>query len=1085
MRRIVETGKAQRWLIFWALAAALTIFLAAPSAQAQSTALLTGTVVDSSGAVIAGAQVVCRDTQTGLTYSAATNADGLFRFPSLPIGSYEVTVSHAGFEKLVRSGLELLTGHSVDLHLELRVGASVQLVQVTSAAPVVQPTSSVVQTTVASREIRQLPLNGRNPLQLVTLTPGTFLTYTGTEGNQQENQGVTTNGLRAPDNNYVLDGMEFINREWDGPPALPNPDALQEFTMKSSNFSASLSGPGATMLLSTRSGTNQFHGSVYEFLRNDATDSRNFFSTAVSPYKQNQFGATFGGPLRKDKAFVFFSYQATRQIGSSSPSTITVPTAAERNGDYSASNRVIVNPATGAPYAGNKIPTTSFDALAVKLYSPLVPLPTLSNGLAVLTPNNKTNDDQGLFRFDYNLTSKDHLTARYFGDEYDFRRLTDPFPSIYAQNNYLDQSVLASDTHSFSPTLLFVGSFSFIRTARTQVPTLPESLQSLGQKAPLALTTAAESIDLSVNNYFSIFSGGPLIGIPDAFGFNGETTWTHGKHLVQFGMYVERDWMYSADQSFSAGVDTFNGSRTSSPAVKNSGDSFADFLLGLPSEFVQDARTPQNFRGTQWAPWVQDDWKVLRRLTLNLGLRWEPWLPPYDLLGPASGFDPGVQSHVAPFAPLGLVFSGDPGVRQSMWPAQWNAFAPRAGFAWDVRGNGRTVVRGAFGIFNLTIPLNMIRTSNSGSAFRTGAVDILAPPSFDDPYQNYPGGDPYPFTEPPLSALATFKFPNPLVTTVLDPNSKQGYADEWNFTVERQIKPSLGLSVSYVGNRQVNVMATRQVNPAAYAPGATEGNVQSRRLYPAFGAMSDATSNWEHGNYNGLQVSVTNHFSHGLTVLANYTYAKCMDNDSGATIGADAGGGDAFNNKFDPNSGYGRCDFDLTHSANVSLVYNLPQETRFKGAAGRLLNGWQATSIITARSGNPFTVSTGIDQSLTGQPNSDTPNQVSADTSRPAGANQLQEWFNTAAFVRNTLGQFGDVGRNTLIGPGAWNIDSGFVKLTPITERVRSEFRVEMFNLFNHPNFNNPTANETSGNFGRILGASSPRVLQFALKLTF
>ncbi|MGH9402055.1 MAG: carboxypeptidase regulatory-like domain-containing protein [Terriglobia bacterium] len=1080
-----NSGETQGRVFLSVFVVALGMILLPASSPAQSTALLTGTVVDPSGGVMTEAQVVCRNTQTGLTYTTTTNAEGLFRFPSLPIGDYEVTVSHPGFEKLVRRGLQLLTGHSVDLHLELQVGASVQSVEVTSAAPVVQPTSSVVQTTVASREIRQLPLNGRNPLQLVTLTPGTFLSTTGTEGNQQENQGVTTNGLRAPDNNYVLDGMEYINREWDGPPTLPNPDALQEFTMKSSNFSASLSGPGATMLLSTRSGTNQFHGSVYEFLRNDATDSRNFFSTSVSPYKQNQFGATFGGPLKKDKMFVFFSYQATRQIGSSSPSTITAPTAAERNGDYSKSKRIIVNPATGQPFPNNMIPQGSFDALAVKLYQPLVPLPTLSNGLAVLVPNNKTNDDQGLFRFDYNLSPKDHLSVRYFGDEYDFRRLTDPFPSIYAQNNYLDQSLLVSDTHSFSPNLLFVGSFAFTRTARTQVPTLPESLQSLGQKAPLALGSAAESIDLSISNYFSIFSGGPLIGLPNVFGFNGETTWIHGKHLLQFGMYVERDWMYSADQSFSAGVDSFNGSRTSSPTVANSGDSFADFLLGLPSEFVQDARTPQNFRGTQWAPWVQDDWKVSRNLTLNLGLRWEPWLPPYDLLGPAAGFEPGAQSQVAPLAPVGIVFTGDPGLRQSIWPTDWKSFAPRAGFAWDVQGNGKTVVRSAFGIFNLTVPLNMIRTSNSGSAFRSAAVDILAPPSFADPYQNYPGGDPYPFTEPPNSALKTYKFPNPLVTTVLDPNSTQGYAEEWNLTVERQFRPNLGLSVSYVGNHQLGVMATYQANPAVYGPGATEANVQSRRLYPLFGALADASSSWEHGNYNGLQVSVTNHFQHGLTVLANYTYAKCMDNDSGGTIGADAGGGDAFNDKFNLNDGFGRCDFDHTNSSNVSLVYNLPQENRLKGFAGKLVNGWQATSIITARTGGPFTVSTGVDQSRTGQPNSDTADQISADTARPAGANQLQEWFNTAAFVKNTLGQFGNVGRNSLFGPGAWNVDSGFVKITPITERIQSEFRVEMFNLFNHPNFNNPNSTETSAQFGQIRGASSPRVLQFVMKLTF
>lgn len=1081
-----EATRLDSGLKFAASAAAALLLLALfcpVGLRAQSTALLTGTVTDPSGAVVGGAKVVCQDTQTGITYAATTDSGGVFRFPSLPIGNYEIQVSHPGFEKLVRSGLQLLTGHSVDLHLQLQLGAALQTVHVISAAPVVQPTSSVIQTTVDDRQMRQLPLNGRNPLQLVTLTPGTFLTGTGTEGNQQENQGVTTNGLRAPDNNYDLDGMPFVNREWDGPPVLPNPDALQEFTMKSSDFSASQSGPGATMLLSTRAGTNQYHGDVFEFLRNSATDSRNFFSPAVSPYKQNQFGGTFGGPIKRDKAFFFLSYQATRQVGASSPSNITVPTAAERNGDFSASKRILIDPTTGKQFTGNKIPQSSFDPLAVKLYEPLVPLPTSANGLASLVPTNKTNDDQGLARLDINLTSKDHFTARYYGDEYDFRRLTDPFPSVYAQNNYLDQAFLASDTHSFSPNFLFTGSFQFARTARNQIPVLPFSLQSLGQKAPLALTAAPESIDLSISNYFSVFSGGPLLGFPQSFGYQGAATWIHGKHMLQFGMYVERDWMYSADMSFSAGVDSFNGSRTGSPAVKNSGDAFADFLIGLPSEFVQDARTPQNFRGTNWSPWIQDDWRALPRLTLNLGLRWEPWLPPYDLLGPAAGFEPGVQSTVAPLAPQGIVFTGDPGLRNSIWPADWKSFAPRAGFAWDVQGNGKTIVRSAFGIFNLTIPLNMIRTSNSGSAFRSEAVDILAPASFENPYQGYT--NPFPFAEPPVSALKTYAFPTPLVTSVLDPNSSQGYAEEWNFTVERQLRPDLGLSASYVGDHQLGVMATYQANPAVPTAGGSEATVQARRVYPAFGALAVASSTWEHANYNALQVSLTKHTGHGLNVIGNYTYSKCMDNDSGATIGADAGGGDAFNNKFDLNDGYGRCDFDLTHSANVSLVYDLPVLGRLHGPAGKLLNGWQINSIITVRSGNPFTVSTGQDRSFSGPPNSDTADQISADSARPSGANQLQEWFNTAAFVENAADQFGNVGRNSLFGPGAWNVDTGFVKITPITERVRAEFRVEMFNMFNHPNFNNPNSTQTSGTFGQIKGASSPRVLQFVLKLQF
>jgi Carboxypeptidase regulatory-like domain len=362
-----RTSILQSW-VWVTMLLTLAAFLMPATLPAQSTALLTGTVVDPSGAVVPHAKVLCRNTETGQTSTATTNSQGLFRFPDLQIGSYEITISHPGFEELKRTGLQLLTGHSVDLRLQLSVGGTRQSVQVSGAAPVVQPTSSVMQTTIASRDMRDLPLNGRNPLQLVALTPGATLSSEGTEGNQGQNPGVSANGLPPVDNNYELDGVTYMNRNFSSPTRLPNPDALQEFTMKSSNFSASQGGPGATMLVSTRSGTNQFHGDAFEFLRNNVFDSRNFFSPDTSSFKRNQFGMTLGGPIQKDKTFIFGSYQGTREVGAGSSSITTVPSAAERNGDYSASPKIIVDPMTGLPFSDNVIPQDRIDPKAAQLF---------------------------------------------------------------------------------------------------------------------------------------------------------------------------------------------------------------------------------------------------------------------------------------------------------------------------------------------------------------------------------------------------------------------------------------------------------------------------------------------------------------------------------------------------------------------------------------------------------------------------------------------------------------------------------------------------------------------------------------------
>jgi len=1047
--------------------------------MAQSTALLTGTVVDPSGSVVPQSEVICRNTATGLTHRASTNAEGLFRFPDLPIGSYEVTVTHTGFQTLIRTGLDLLTGHSVNLRLQLTVGAVHQSVQVRAGAPVVQTTSSQIQTTINSRSMRELPLNGRNALQLVLLTPGTVAT--GGSSFQSANEQIEVNGMRGSDNNYTLDGSSYTDPHYGTAAILPNPDALEEFTVKSSNFSAAEAGAGASVELSTRSGTNQFHGSAFEFLRNNALDARNYFASDILPFRRNQFGGTFGGPIKKDRMFIFGSYQGTRVQGGASPAISQPPTAAERQGDFSGIGSTIYDPQTGQPFPDNIIPTARFDPLAAKLLSS-IPLPNQPNGSLVFNPNNNQNDDQVLVRFDANLTSKDHFTARYFYDRYLFENQSSSVPNIYSSNIYRNQSILVSDTHTFGPSLLFTGSFGYTGVPRTLDSISPTTMQDLGVKVPAATAGVPPQILLDINGYANLNGGSPITLQPKTYEYRGRFTWMHGKHMVQFGMDTLHQGEYSLATGYGMGDWVFQASATASSSVPKSGDAFADYLLGLPFDFQQRGHSPVDATETLWQPWIQDDWKVLPRLTLNLGVRWEPWLPPVDNKDPQIGFQAGVQSIVAPNAPTGLVFSGDPGLRASIFQADWNNLAPRVGFAYDLFGNGKSVVRGAYGIFYRPVPLNIQRFSGNTAAFRSLNVNISTPPSFGDPYANFAGGDPFPWTAPTASGLKTYQFGSPVVTSALDPNVATSYAQEWNMTVEHELTPSLGISLAYIGSHTVKGMSSTEFNPALYASGATEANVNSRRPYAGIGSLQGVTD-FEDANYNSLQLQVKRRATRGLMVIANYVYSKCMDNNS-ATIGSVS-----VRNKLNPNLDYGPCDFDLTNAANVSLLYSLPRLGALHGLAGGIINGWQATGIITAHTGDTFSVNSGKDNSLSGPTTNsgtnDNADQISADSSRPAGANSLHEWFNTAAYVQNQLGTYGTTGRNSLRGPGAWNVDVGVFKEFGITERLRTQFRFEAFNFFNHANFADPNSTLTNKNFGRILSAGDPRVIQFALKLIF
>jgi hypothetical protein len=1037
---------------------------------AQSTGRIGGTVTDPTGAVIPQAVVISTNAGTGAQRTVQTNQDGIFTLPDLPIGAYSVEISKQGFAGQKRENVSLLTGQSLELNFALKVGASSQAIEVTEGAPLIQAESSSIQTSVDQKQMRDLPLNGRNALQLTTLTPGTVLTNVGTESGQQDNTGLSVNGLRATQNNFQLDGSLYTNRFFDSVPYMPNPDALQEFTIQSSNYSAEFGGAGALVQLSTRSGSNQIHGTAFEFLRNTELDARNFFNIKRPPYKQNQFGGTAGGPIRKDKTFFFFSAQDTERRSSPNPVSITTPTALERSGNFSAIPGVILDPTTGKPFPGKIIPASMFNPVSVAVANALIPLP--NSGTQFIGAENQNLDDtQYLAKVDHIFSEKDRLSVRYFYDEDNFQRPFNAPTGFYAENLFRNQSLTLNETHIFDPTLTATFYATASRYARTQIPVDPDlqTLQSFGQQVPLGTGVPIfPGIRLNISGFVDVFSGGALRQDPTTFEYRGQAAKLWGAHTFNFGAGFERTRIDANDYSYTPGDNTFNGQVT--------GSALTDFYLGYESQFFQD--NGRSFALRQNSPniFAQDDWKVKPQFTLNLGLRWEPWLPPTDRNNSLTAFVPGVQSTVAPNAPLGLLFPGDPGIAKSIYHHNWKDFAPRVGFAWNVGSDQKTVVRSAYGIF-YSFPEGLLYQRTDATQPTDLYLSIPAPQSFTDPYLNYAGGDPFPRGHIAPSGFAKYSFLTPVSGGMLDPSSKVGYTQNWNFTVEHQFTKDLALSVAYVGNHAVDIMGSRQFNPAIFRPGATVANENSRREYQGLGAVELASS-YVYEEFNSLQINLTKRYDKGLTLLSNFTYGKTIDNTSSATEGNTGP-----HNPFNFSSSRGPADFDQEYRFVTSAVYALPHYGR-PGLVSALVNNWQINAIGSLYSGLPFTVLSGTDRSRSGIGNDYA--DVVGNPAAPVGASQILEYFNTAAFTQAVIGTFGNVGRNTLRGPAFFDVDTSVFRNFNLTEKFRLQFRTEAFNTENRPNFQNPNSTVSSGvTFGKITAANDPRVLQFALKLLF
>jgi hypothetical protein len=1064
--------------------------------HAQAVGVLRGTVVDSSGALVTEVNVSATNTETGVTRAAKSNAEGIFVFPDLPIGPYTLQLAKQGFRTQQRTGVTLLTGQVIDAPFTLPAGEALQTVEVTTASAQLQTASSSIQTTIDAKQISELPLNGRNALQLTTLTPGTALTATGTEAGQQDNTGLVVNGLRATQSTYLLDNAIYNNRFFDSVPILPNPDALQEFTIQSSNYSAEFPGGGALVQLSTRSGTNHIHGSAYEYIRNTVLNAYNRFPARDAsgnpikpPFKLNQFGGTAGGPIIRDKTFFFFAAEDLEQRSSANPVSFVIPTAAQMSGNFSAlttAGTQLYNPATGQPYAGNVI-TGGASALSQAVYKTyLAGLNPDSTGRVTLSPNQNISSTQYLVKIDHQISANNHLSGRYFYNQDNFQRSFTAPTGFYAANAFRNQSLVLSDTHIFSPTFTGTVTVAAGRFARTQVPQAPglHSLQDLGQQVPLGTPISLfPGIRSNIAGFVNIFSGGTLAQAATTFDYKVAFVKTVRSHTLNFGGGWERSYINANDYSYVPGDNTFSGARTAAPTgvtlptgFKSSGSAVADFYLGYESSFFQDNGRTLYLRENRPNLYLQDDWKVSRNLTVNAGVRWDPWLPPMDENTSLVGFQAGAQSTVAPNAPVGLLFLGDKGVQNSIFRKNFKDFGPRVGFAYNVGGKGKLVLRGAYGLF-FGFPEGLLYQRTNQTQPRNFGITIPNPTSaWDNVYGS--AGTPFPRAKTPLSQFGTYVFTLPVSGGALDPNSKVATIQDRNLTVEAQLTPSLAVSVAYVGNHVQHVMGSRQLNPAAYGPGATLANTQARRIYQGLGAVEIASS-YEYSDYNGLQVNVTRRVSNGLHVLTNLTWAKIIDNSSSAIEG---NVGPA--NPFNLNSSRGPADFDVNLRYNLALVYDIPS-ARVPKWAGAIINGWQANTILNATTGSPFTVLSGTDRSLSGV-GGDYADRI-GDPTRPAGVSSVTQYFNTAAFQQAATGTFGNAGRNSLRGPGALSFDASAAKTFTLTERYRLQFHAQAFNAINRANLNNPNSTVSAGtaSFGKITGSGSPRVLQFALRFMF
>ena len=1065
-------------------AAILTITAPVLSRAQYTNANLGGTVYDPSGAPVPGATITVKNVDTGLVKTSLTGEDGAFLFSALPVGKYQLTAAKPGFATLVQSGITLVLNQQANVPVKLKIGEVSEQVTVAADAELVNTQTGVVGQLVDTKKIVELPLNGRNAAELLFLAAGTvnetgkycLVNCQGGVYPGEEDANVSGGGPRGV--NFQMNGAGHNDTYLNTNLPFPNPDAVQEFNVQTDNLSAQYGlGGGAVVNIITRSGTNNIHGDLFEFLRNGDMNARNFFAPRHDTLKRNQFGGSVGGPIVKDKLFYFGTYQGTR-IRSAAQGTVEfVPTAAERAGDFSAIAAQLKDPATGQPFPGNQIPVSRFSAPA-QYFLQHMPLPNgVGNQLTFAGPSVVQNDDQWMIKSDW-VHGNNQLSGSFF-----WTRFNEP-PDIASANrnilaadnsgNYVQIKNLAlNDTFSLSPRTLFNTWFGWDSQTGGSRSGAPYPFSSAGVN--IAAPTPPELV-VSVGGFFNVSTN--HLGNFDRgdYTVREDVTMQRGSHEIHVGGEAVRVSNNLVNTFTMSGQFTFGN--------QLSGSNLSDFMLGDASSFLQGGGEFKNLYGTLWSTFVQDNWRVNGRLNVNLGLRWDPYFPYTEKDGRVVCFAPGQKSQKFPNAPVGILYGGsnaDPGCPSQSGSTNnvWN-LAPRAGFAYRLTQDSKTVLRGGAGLYYTPMGNHdsngLVDTAPFGPRFSfAGNVN------FADPYASVGLPNPFPAQYGPNlpGSNATFTLPM-AVYGYIQRDWQMPQLATWNVNLERQFGTSWVARIGYSGNKGTHLasgaLGFREANPAVYIPGAsTKANTQQRRLYPQFSNVGLFSSD-NNSHYNALQLNLEKRFSHGFSILANYTWSKMIDDfgNSGTT--------DPFNRSFD----YGISNDDVPQVVHFSGLWQIPTIAKH-GLTGKLANGWELTSIVQWRSGFPFSVVSGSDNSFSGV-NNDRADYIggpaSLDPNRSHGQ-LIAQYFNTAAFLPNAVGTFGNSGKNILRGPGLFDTDLAVLKNTKVTERFNVQFRAEFFNVFNNVNFGGPSTNLSSASFGRITSAGDPRILQFALKTTF